>query len=186
MKSLRKVLISASFAISALLAASANASFIGAELQARYLFPDAGSQFSNTETFTVVDPGVEVSFFPDGDPRTNLDFSATNLFVTYNSSSSWTTAAFNGFIVEDINNVLDDIVGVSLNAATNMAGLDLSRISFTADSFSVNWNGLAFNTSTVVSLDFQFGSQEVPEPAILWLFGLGLLGLVFSTKTARI
>jgi len=168
--------------VGCLFAFQANAGFLGAQLQARYFFPNSGNQFSNTEVFTVVDPGVEVSFFPDGDPRTNLDFSDTNLFITYNSSSSWTNAAFNGFVVDDFNSILDDITGVSINVATNMVGLDASRISFTSDSFSVNWNGLAFNTNTIVSLDFDFRGQQVPEPASIALLGLGLAAIGFSIK----
>jgi len=171
--------------VATLFATSANASFIGAELQARYLFPNSSTQFSNTETFTVVDPGVEVTFFPDGDPRTNLDFSATNLLVTYNSSGTWSPSNFNGFIVEDVNNVLDDIIGVTLNAATNMVGLDLSRISFNNDSFSVNWNGLSFDNGTVVSLDFQFKSAQVPEPATFALLGLGVAGIFLSKRRVK-
>jgi hypothetical protein len=42
---------------------------------------------------------------------------------------------------------------VTIDPATNMAGFDASRISFTDDQIQVDWQNLAFNPHTIVKLD---------------------------------
>jgi len=159
---------------------STQASFDGATVQATYYFPDTNTVLDQEQA--VVGPGVEFTTFPDGDPRTNIDISATNIYITYNSASSWTTASFNGEFFQGLT-PLPTITGASFNPATNMAGLDASRLSFTADSISINWNGLPFDENTVVSVDVQFGAAPsataVPTlPA--YALGLTMLGLMLA------
>ena len=55
-----------------------------------------------------------------------------------------------------------------------MVGFDASRVTFDADNIWVNWQGLAFDENTIVSLDIT-GSAAVPEPGTLSLLVLGLL-----------
>jgi hypothetical protein len=133
---------------------SAQASFDGATVQATYYFPDLDSVFDQRQA--VVGPGVEFSNFPASDPRTNVDFSDTNILITYNSASTWTTATFNGGFFDSVTEVAP-ISDVTINGATNMVGLTSDRVDWTSTSVSINWNGLSFDTSTVVSLDVAFG-----------------------------
>lgn len=63
-----------------------------------------------------------------------------------------------------------------------MVGLDSSRLTFDSNSIGINWQGLSFTESTIVSLDVEFDSVEVPEPASIALFGLGVAGIGFSRK----
>jgi hypothetical protein len=74
---------------------------------------------------------------------------------------------------------------VTINAATNLAGFDASRVSFDANNIYVNWQGLVFNTNTVVSLDVNGSVAPVPEPATLVLVGAGGLGLLAKARRRR-
>ena len=56
---------------------------------------------------------------------------------------------------------------------TGIAGLDLSRVSFTADSVMVDMHGLALGFGNSFTLTL----TAVPEPASLALFGTALAGI---------
>lgn len=156
-----------------LISASAHASFWGQTVQATYYFPDVGTVFDQQQA--VVGAGVEFTNFPTNDPRTNVDFSANNILITYNSDGAWTSAAFNGEFFDSLT-PMPSIMAVTINGSTNMVGLDASRISFTENSVSINWNNLAFNTGTIVSLDVSFREQiQVPVPT------MGPLALILLT-----
>ena len=148
---------------------------LGQMVEVSYRFPDINTVFNGNSVNVLVGAGVEVSNFPVGDPRTNIDLSDTNIFVTYNSASTWTATAFNGLRFFDVNGTIPAISSVTINAATNLGGLDLSRITFDADHIWVNWQGLAFNQQTIVSLDVN--ATAVPEPATMLLLGTGLVSL---------
>jgi hypothetical protein len=65
------------------------------------------------------------------------------------------------------------ITSVAIDGATNMAGFDASRISFTGSEIQVDWHGLPFNSSTIVKLDLN--GTTTPEPGSFGLLGCGLL-----------
>ena len=145
---------------------------LGQTVEYQYLFNTINTNYGNAANGNyVVGAGVEVNNIADG--RGTLDISDTNLFVDYANASSWNGAAFNGFRITDINGTIPGFTGVTINAATNLVGFDASRISFDADHIWVNWQGLAFNANTVVSLDLQ-GAAAVPEPTSMLLLGSGL------------
>ncbi|MAC32594.1 MAG: hypothetical protein CME38_03180 [Haliea sp.] len=160
------------------------ASFDGQNVQGDYFFPNLATTL-NPPVSAIVGPGIEFNDFPSGDQRTDVDISANNILITYISGpSSWTSADFNGAVFSDPDGTIPAITGVSINPATTMVGLDASRVSFDADSVSINWNGLNFDVDTIVSLDVQFGATATPAPVptlplgLLFLLaaGLGLAG----------
>lgn len=67
---------------------------------------------------------------------------------------------------------------VSINPATTMVGFDASRFSFTGTQIQVDWEGLEFDSRTVVKLDV----EVVPEPDMLAFLGLGLVLLVLAAR----
>jgi len=150
----------------------------GQTVRLTYEFPNVGTVLDTRDV--VVGPGVEAPNFLASDPRTNVDFSDTNIYITYNSTATWTSVAFNGFHVFDLFGTIPAFLSVTINGATTLAGLDASRITFDADNIFVNWQGLSFNNETIVSLDV----AAVPEPPTLLLVGGGILGLAARRRRA--
>ncbi len=141
----------------------------GQTVEYQYLYDTITTLYANADNGNkVVGPGIEVSNISDS--RGTMDISDTNLYVDYVDSSSWNAASFNGFRITDILSTIPDFTDVTINPATNLVGFDASRITFDSDHIWVNWESLAFDESTVVSLDI-----TVPEPSTL---ALGVLGLV--------
>lgn len=175
--SIRK-LVSIAAAVTAISAAlPANAALLAGETVGfKYIFPDQSSVFQDMGT-AVVGAGVEFTNFS----YFNLDVADTAITASsFAFGSSWTSSAFNGFVLTDTNNAVT-ITSVSVDPLTNMAGLDSSRISFDAHNIYVNWNGLSFDPSTIVKLDIN-GGGTVPEPTSIALAALGLLGLSISRR----
>jgi hypothetical protein len=152
----------------------------GQTVRLTYEYPTLGTIFNLNSFDLLVGPGVEISGFPVGDPRTNIDFSDTNIYVTYNSLGTWNVVPFNGFHVFDAFGTIPAFTSVTMNADTNLLGFDASRITFDDDNIWVNWQGLSFDTATVVSLDI--AGNQVPEPTTIMLFGLGIPGLVRAAR----
>lgn len=166
----------AALVLSLALPASASATFLGSTLNYQYYYPNLASPYANADNGNkLVGPGVEISNMVDN--RGPMDISASNIYIDFVSASSFSSAAFNGWVLTDIFDTVAPITGVSVNAATNMSGFGVSNIAFTADSISVNFQSLPFDAKTIVSLDVQFG-QAVPEPLTMVLAGIGLLGIV--------
>lgn len=159
----------------------ASAQLTGQTVRAQHYFPNLSTPYGSPVD-SVVGPGVEVTNFPNLDPRTNIDYSANSIRITYNSTSTWSFAAFNGIVFTDLNGTIPSITGVTLNAATNMVGLDASRISFDANTVRINWQGLPFTPSTVVVLDLSFAAA--PAAAIPTLSEWMLIALMLMVAAA--
>lgn len=164
-------------------AGSANAALLeGKTVRYQYHYPLITSNYSNAANGNyVVGPGVEVSNISDG--RGTMDISDTNLYVDFSNQSAWNGNTFNGFEIIDIFGTIDAFTGVSINAVSNLAGFDASRITFDADHIWVNWQGLQFDANTVLSLDINGG--KVPEPSSMALLGLAFAGLAGSLRRKK-
>ena len=157
--------------------------FDGQQLTATYFAPSTSDVWTagGPHTFTV-GSGVEiVKFIGDFD----LDVSATNITArNFIFPDKFFDAPFNGFKVSDDFGNVRNISGVTINGATNMLGFELSRVSFDANNVFVNWQGLSFEESTVVSLDVTFESAAAPLPSVATT-GVTLLGGVGGFRLLR-
>ena len=162
-----------------LASASAQASFEGATVQATYYFPDLVTVLDQQQA--VVGPGVE---FPNLGTHTNVDFSAENIYFTFNTTGQWVAAAFNGEFFDALT-AISPIESVSINAATNMVGLTADRIDWTSTSVSINWESLLIDLSTVVSLDVTFADPGTAHFPVTKTFSDGSTGDVEVTLTCN-
>ena len=159
--------------VAMIIAGSAHAQLSQGTIGFNYLFPDAGNVFYSS-TFTTASPETGFGYFTTS--ATDHTITNSNFF----QSNSWTGADFNGYEIYDFDGTMDAFTSVTL-ASSNMAGLDSSRISFDANHIWVNWQGLSFNTDTVVRLNV---NGSVPEPAS-WAMMLGGFGLVGGAMRSR-
>lgn len=155
--------------------AASAASLIGDTIQFDYLFPDSTSVYGSYSTTVATGNADAIDFLG----YFKFDPEASGFKIPFTSDATWTSTSFNGFKLSSLD--FDDnssITGYTLD--TNMGGLDASRIAFTGNTFSVNWQGLSFDTNTYVNVGFKTDSSStaIPTPALLpGLIGLGVAAL---------
>jgi len=85
-----------------------------------------------------------------------------------------------------MNNTIDAITGVTIDALSNYAGLDMSRISFTENSIAINFQGLPTDHQPgLAKFNVSFGTP-IPEPSTFLLVGAGLVGVGLLRKRFKI
>ncbi len=168
--------------------ATASAGLLGQEFTAGYYFPDSNTQYAfgnfTPATFTV-GAGIETNGDVEGVTFLPVDFTDTSLTVVLNtilSSPTWNVVPFNGVIFTAT--LPHGIASASVDPATTMVGFDYARLSFDANRILLNWNGLSYVDGQQVRVNFTFGPDVVPEPALVTLLALGLVA-VGATRRRR-
>jgi hypothetical protein len=154
---------------------------------------DSGTNGTETNGSFTDNGGVGGTFIEPTDegplPVFNIDADDTAITFDYSvdeapgpwSSSplSLTPTIFNGIAIDLLSG--GSFNTVSIDPATNMAGFGASNISFTANQIEIDWENLAFTTSTVVVLDVN-DPPGAPEPGT---FGLMVLPLLIAGFAGR-
>ncbi len=123
--------------------------------------------------------------FTIGADDTTITFNysvSTPSFWEPGSPLSLAPSIYNGIAVDLLS--AGSFADVSLDAATNMAGFSASNFSFTGNQIEIDWSGLSFDTSTVVTLDVTNSqTSAAPEPATYSLMFLSLLGIGLAARS---
>jgi hypothetical protein len=178
MNTLQKFSVVASTALLALgvSAGSASAaSLIGQTIKVDYLFPNVNSIVDSKVT-TVTADSSDTVIFSSG---VNFDPNAQGFSITNLLASGFSSATFNGIKTSNLN--FGDgsfITGVFIDSKTGIfTPFDPSRISFTNDSVSLNFESLPFTTGSDLGnlrIGLQTSSRPVPVPGAV--FGVVIAG----------
>lgn len=117
-----------------------------------------------------------------GDTTITFNYSVSTPSIWSNSPLSLAPTIDNGIAINLLS--AGSFTNVSIDGATTMTGFDSSDLSFSADQIQVNWAGLDFDTSTVVTLDVTYSNTSAtPEPATYSLMLMSMLaaGLAFRS-----
>ncbi|BAZ48815.1 hypothetical protein NIES4103_14250 [Nostoc sp. NIES-4103] len=183
LKKFLTIVISAGISIAAGIKAepAAASSLIGDTIQYEYLIPNSSTVWESTTR--LVQPGLS-DLINQTDGTSDVIFAinpeSDGFVVDFSKDAGFFPSLFNGFRLSSLD--FDDssiLTGFILN--TNMVGLDAddSRISFTADTISVNLQGLSYDTNTYIDVKFRtfVVPASVPEPSPMIGF-LAMSGLI--------
>ena len=168
---------------------TSRATLIGDTITISHQFPTLGSVLvvgfpgvpQSFDTIVEAGTGDLVTINTGGGPAYTVNPEATSVSVDFLRTINFATDAFNGLVVEGIN---DSITGASIS--TNVAGWADSLFVFDAHSFSANWTGLSVNSSSVFDVTL-ITDVSVPDAgSTAALFALSFLALAGVTRRFRI
>ena len=134
----------------------------GDTLQEYYLYPSSDANYYTSGPFTAPAQGIDGLNEPGSNNVFQLAVASASITMSHFAfDASFNTASFNGFEIFDYSH--SNITGVTIDPSTNMQGLTASDVSFGSNYVEINWQGLSFDTNTVVKLDLTFGADPPPS-----------------------
>jgi PEP-CTERM motif len=155
---------------------------LGDTVHVNYLYPTDTAIYINFPDAVVTSGGAPFDIFGH-DTFTVLPTMIT-MTNDDNQSHLFTSAAFNGFSVDDITTP-GKILSATIDPATNLAGFVQSDIYFKGTTLYVNFEGLTSLPTTYVQLDLVTSGGAVPEPASMGLLAAGLAGIALLLRRRR-
>lgn len=148
-------------------------------------FPDL-STCSAEGTATV---GAGVEFPAGGFSIHDIDLSTSTLSFTYAGlfNDTFLAAAFNGFVLTDVNDTLGDFTSVTFNSGVGYVGGNTPGVTWDANNIYVNFSGLfaSGDPPSMVIFDVSTAAvkpADIPAPTPMALLLLGLAGLGAASR----
>lgn len=138
----------------------------GSTFDYQVYWPDLDSPVATPGSgHVVVGNGVEV---PDvtGIGGASLDITATQIIFDFslpNSTLNFSSGTFNGIVLTDVFGTIDDFVGVSIDASSNWAAFEPSRLTFTGDSIAMNFQSLSMADDQRLVLNVETRPSSCPS-----------------------
>ncbi|MEO8408944.1 MAG: PEP-CTERM sorting domain-containing protein [Propionivibrio sp.] len=176
--------------LTAVTATSAHAGFVGRTLQATYFFPDLATSYTfataTPAAFTVGTAAtVETTVDVEGVTQIAVDFTDTSLrfdFTTSLSNPTWTSDPFNGIVFDRLAGSALSLASASIDPSSTFGGFTDSRVSWSDNQLTIDWNGLSYVNGTSLLINFTSAPASVPEPGSLALLGMALVALACITR----
>ena len=77
------------------------------------------------------------------------------------------------------------LIGIANFSATDVIGIEESDVSVFDNAIVLDYNFSQWSADSVVSFDLVFSQRQLPEPASIALFGLGLAGLGVAARRRK-
>ncbi|MBX3111814.1 MAG: PEP-CTERM sorting domain-containing protein [Fimbriimonadaceae bacterium] len=120
----------------------------------------------DSQTNFVVGAGVEDTFEALSIQYYNIDIDDNSITFDYLSAGTWSSSSlslaptiYNGTAIRMVSG--PSFTNVTIDGATNLAGFDASRMSWTGNEIQIDWVDLNYDENTIVKLNV----ETVPEPA---------------------
>jgi MYXO-CTERM domain-containing protein len=166
-------------ALFAVCAAPARANLLGDVISIDHYYPNLSSSGLYEAHTTLVTAGTGDSTNMIGAYVVNPEAGSINVHFTF-GASSWSVQPFNGLVIGGIDDAL-----LSVTADTNLAGWDVSRLSYDAHTIYSNWSGLAFDNSSYFRLHLVQAAPVPETPSTLTLIGLSVAALLVLHRRRR-
>jgi hypothetical protein len=166
-----------------LAAPAAAASLVGSSMDVSYRFPDIDTVYVDGNPSVspfVVGAGIESTVNVEDVTFIDVDFGASSLIITFNttlSNPTWNITSFNGLLFEGPG---AGLIASATVVFTDMTGFDDSRILLSGGRLGLNWNGLSYQDGDTIEIAFGL----VPE-ASTWAMLIAGFGLVGAAARRR-
>jgi hypothetical protein len=160
----------------------------GANVNFGVYMPTSTSPISQ-QVDTVVGPGVELHNIANlalpGDrvADANIDFSATQISISYLENIVSVGGPFNGYVINFSGTEVPAITGASVNSATNIDNNSIA-LSFDSDSVFISLASVPLTPSSLLVVDVSLVPE--PEAYAMLLARLGLIGFLSHRTRKRV
>jgi hypothetical protein len=162
--------------------AKGDAGLLGDTIEARYLFPDLATTFTDLGEATVTDSTTPL--FPDvlGGGQFSADVTDSQVVFTFNRASEFKTATFNGLEFTDLTRPFQ-LLGVDIS--TSVPGFLAADASRSGGNLFVNLQGISAAAGQQIILDVSAGGVPEPNSWALMLGGFVTIGALLRSVRQR-
>jgi len=158
---------------------NAYATLIGSTVNLSAYYPETYSLYADGGNATVSDTlEYHKGFIYPYNSGFSADITDSQLMIIFPNNTSFSIAGFNGFVLDIISG--PDILGATIDSLSSFDPIDIT-IAEGGSRLFLNYSGVSpVSGSSIINL--VTSATSVPEPSLLSLLTLGLLGLTLSKR----